>query len=64
MAGSVYEVRVRGHVSDRVDEIFEGASVTNESIVRVELPDEAALFGLIEWIGSQGLVMLDVRGRR
>jgi hypothetical protein len=64
MAGTLYEVRVKGDVSDRVHELFDGASVTTESVVRAVLPDQAALYGLIEWINALGLELLDVRSPR
>jgi hypothetical protein len=61
MADTVYEVRVRGDVRDQLEELFEGASVSTESVVRAVLPDQAALHGLLEWIDRHGFELLDVR---
>jgi hypothetical protein len=66
MAGTVYEFRVKGDVPDQLDELFDGASVTTETVVRAVIPDQAALHGLIEWIDGLGFELIDVRsaGRR
>ena len=61
MPGTVYEVRVQGDVSQRVEELFDGASVTTESVVRAPVPDQAALHGLLAWIDHLGLDLIDVR---
>jgi hypothetical protein len=61
MPGTVYEVRVKGDVCERVEELFNGASVTTESVVRAALPDQAALHGLLAWIDHLGLELIDVR---
>jgi hypothetical protein len=61
MAGTLYEVRVRGDVAGRIDEYVEGADVTTESVVRAVLPDQAALHGLLAWMESVGLELVDVR---
>jgi hypothetical protein len=61
MPGTVYEVRVEGDVSQRVEELFDGASVTTESVVRAPVPDQAALHGLLAWIDHLGLDLIDVR---
>ena len=61
MAGTLYEVRVRGDVAGRIEEYVEGADVTTESVVRAVLPDQAALHGLLAWMQSLGLELVDVR---
>ena len=61
MSGMVYEVRVKGDVSERVAGVVRGAHVTTQSIVRAAVPDQAALHGLLARIDSLGLELLDVR---
>jgi hypothetical protein len=64
MPGTVYEVRVKGDVRPPIEELFDGASVTTESVVRAPLPDQAALYGLLAWIDHLGLELIDVRPSR
>jgi hypothetical protein len=61
MPGAVYEVRVKGSVPAPIDDLFDGASVRTESVVRAVLADQAALHGLLEWIDEHGFELLDVR---
>lgn len=64
MPGAVYEVRVRGSVSAPIDDLFDGATVTTESVVRAVLADQAALHGLLAWIDAHGFELIDVRRAR
>lgn len=61
MVGTLYELRVKGDVTGRIEEFVDGAEVTTESVVRAYLPDQAALHGLLAWMESLGLELVDVR---
>ena len=61
MVGTLYELRVKGDVTGRIEEFVDGADVTTESVVRAYLPDQAALHGLLAWMESLGLELVDVR---
>ena len=59
-----YEVRVRGHLVDRLRaafEEFEVAEVPVETVLSGVLADQAALHGLLERIQSLGLELVEVR---
>ena len=43
MPGAVYEVRVKGSLAAPVDDLFDGASVRTESVVRAELASQFAI---------------------
>ena|SRR5664280_938281 len=59
-----YRIRVRGHLGPALADTFEGAVVESEpdgvSEVRVDLPDQAALHGLITRVRDLGLPLLSV----
>jgi hypothetical protein len=59
-----YRIRVRGHLGPALADTFEGAVVESEpegvSELRVELPDQAALHGLITRVRDLGLPLLSV----
>jgi hypothetical protein len=64
MAELVYEVSFKGAASDTLASAFEGCDVTTArgtTVVRSEVPDQAALQGLIARINALGLELLDVR---
>lgn len=59
-----YRIRVRGHLGPALADTFEGAVVERQpdgvSEVRVELPDQAALHGLLTQVRDLGLPLLSV----
>ena len=57
-----YEITVRGRLSATLIGAFDGLSATpvaTNTVIRI--PDQAALFGVLERIESLGLELLDVR---
>jgi hypothetical protein len=63
MAELVYELSFKGAASDTLASAFEECEVTTDrgvTIVRSEVPDQAALQGLIGRINALGLELLDV----
>lgn len=64
MAQLVYELSFKGAASDTLVAAFEGCGVTTThgiTVVRSEVPDQAALQGLINRIHALGLELLDLR---
>jgi hypothetical protein len=63
MALLVYELSFKGAASDLLASAFEGCGVTTAygiTVVRSEVPDQAALQGLIARVHALGLELLDV----
>ena len=63
MAELVYELSFKGAASDMLAGAFEGCDVTTQhgvTVVRSEVPDQAALQGLIARINALGLELLEV----
>ena len=59
-----YEIRVRGALSDTLFEAFpslERQVNAGETVLAGNLPDQAALFGVLALIEALGLELLDVR---
>ena len=59
-----YEIRVRGVLSDTLLEAFPGLQARTErgeTMLSGELPDRAALHGVLAEIESLGLELLEVR---
>lgn len=59
-----YEIRVRGVLSDTLLEAFPGLRARterSETVLSGELPDRAALHGVLAEIESLGLELLEVR---
>ena len=59
-----YEIRVRGDLSDMLLEAFPGLQARTErgeTVLSGELPDRAALHGVLAEIESLGLELLEVR---
>jgi hypothetical protein len=62
--GVDYEIRIRGKVGDPLIASFGELSASirpAETILRGELPDQAALHGLLGRIQSLGLELIEVR---
>ena len=63
MTSTHYQITVRGRLSDAVASAFEGLTATPSAagtVICGELPDQAALFGVLDRIESLGLELLAV----
>jgi len=63
MHSTHYQITVRGRLSDAVASAFEGLTATPSAagtVICGELPDQAALFGVLDRIESLGLELLAV----
>jgi hypothetical protein len=63
MKSTHYQITVRGRLSDSVARAFEGLTATPSAagtVICGELPDQAALFGVLDRIESLGLELLAV----
>jgi hypothetical protein len=60
----IYEIRVRGHLSDKRAAWFDGLTIQNlpngDSLISGPVPDQAALHGLLIRIRDLGLPLLSV----
>jgi hypothetical protein len=59
-----YEITVRGRLSATLLGAFDGLTASPAAagtVIRGEIPDQAALFGVLERIDSLGLELLEVR---
>jgi hypothetical protein len=60
----IYQIRVRGHLSEQRAEWFDGLSIENqpngEALLTGPVPDQAALHGLLIRIRDLGLPLLSV----
>jgi hypothetical protein len=60
----IYQIRVRGHLSEERAEWFDGLSIENqpngEALLTGPVPDQAALHGLLIRIRDLGLPLLSV----
>jgi hypothetical protein len=60
----IYQIRVRGHLSEKRAEWFDGLSIENqpngEAVLTGPVPDQAALHGLLIRIRDLGLPLLSV----
>jgi hypothetical protein len=59
-----YEITVRGRLSAAMTTAFDGLTATpstSNTVIRGDIADQAALYGVIERIESLGLELLDVR---
>ena len=64
MKSSRYEITVRGRLTDTMLTAFDGlhaSPAAEDTVLRGEIVDQAALFGVLERIESLGLELLDVR---
>ncbi len=62
-----YEIRVRGHLSDRLLSAFpemHGRLTDHETVLTGDLPDQSALHGVLGRIEALGLELLEVRRAR
>ena len=59
-----YEIRVRGHLSERLLVAFpglHGEARGADTVLSGDLPDQAALYGVLAQIEAVGLELLEVR---
>ena len=59
-----YEIRVRGRLGETLQAAFPRLSaqaLTDETILAGTLPDQAALYGVLDQIEALGLELLEVR---
>src|SRR3954452_19011723 len=60
----VYQIRVKGHLSDQWSDWFDGLAVTSEdngdTLLIGPLVDQAALYGLLKKVRDVGIVLLSV----
>ena len=63
MSGSEYEIRIKGHVGDRIANAFEGFDVSTETVLRAEVSDQAVLHRALKKISDLGLTLVDVQRR-
>ena len=64
MKPTQYEITVRGRLSETLMAAFDGLAATPaaaETVLRGEIADQAALYGVLDRIESLGLELLDVR---
>jgi hypothetical protein len=64
MRPTTYEITVRGELSDTLLAAFDGLQASHRAahtVLRGELADQAALFGVLERIEALGLELLEVR---
>jgi len=61
---SIYEIRVRGHLESRWSEWFDGLLLTCHSdgttVLRGQLPDQAALHGALQKLRDLGVPLISV----
>ncbi len=59
-----YEIRVRGHLDGRWSAWFDGLTLVaaddGSTLIRGEVPDQAALHGLIQKVRDLGLPLISV----
>jgi hypothetical protein len=64
MKPTQYEITVRGQLSETLLGAFDGLAATPEAagtVLRGEIADQAALYGVLDRIESLGLELVDVR---
>ncbi len=59
-----YEIKIKGHLDQRWSEWFEGLKLThlagNETLLSGSLPDQVALYGLLERVRDLNLTLISV----
>ena len=61
---AVYEIVIEGHLAPHRLQQFERLEVTHQSngetLIRGPIPDQAALYGLLNWLRDLGGVLISV----
>ena len=61
---TVYQIRIKGHLSDQWTNWFEGLTITLEedgnTLLTGPVPDQAALFGLLKKVRDLGLPLVSI----
>ena len=64
LAGEVYEIKLKGHLSDRWSDWFDGMEFTHQidgtTTLTGEILDQAALHGLLKKVRDLGLPLISV----
>ncbi len=62
--GSMYEIRIKGHLSEQWSQWFDGLTILNfengEGILLGKIMDQAALQGILTRIGDLNLTLISV----
>jgi hypothetical protein len=64
MATSTYEITFKGEAGARIRAAFEGLDISamhGVTVLKGDLPDQAALHGIINRVEALGLELVDVR---
>jgi hypothetical protein len=65
MGQECYEIHIKGHLSTGWSDWFDGLTVTNlegeEALISGALPDQAALYGVLNRMYTLNLTLLEVR---
>jgi hypothetical protein len=61
MTSAGYEIRIKGHLGDRIATAFDGFDVSTETVLRTEVHDQAMLHAALKKIRDLGLVLVDVQ---
>jgi hypothetical protein len=61
---TVYQIRIKGHLSDQWTDWFEGLTITLEengdTLLIGPVPDQAALFGLLRRVRDLGMQLISI----
>jgi hypothetical protein len=64
----IYQIRIQGHLSTEWSAWFDGLTITNDSngeaVLTGSLPDQAALYGVLNRLQMLNLALLAVNSRR
>jgi hypothetical protein len=60
----IFEIRVEGHLTERWSDWFDGLAIRNEpggeTLLTGEIPDQSALFGMLNKIHALHLILISV----
>jgi hypothetical protein len=63
----IYQIRIQGHLSANWSGWFDGLTITNgpngEAVLSGQLPDQAALYGVLNRLQALNLPLLSVSSR-
>jgi hypothetical protein len=62
---TMFHIRVKGHLDDAWADWFEGLAISNqengESVLSGRLPDQSAIYGILNRLGNLGLTLISVK---